>query len=116
MLHNLLMKVKWTNGRQEGGYKIFRLFQSKKFRFDSYLLYYPEGSEIPSHIDKVEQGKHYRINVELIKAKTGGKFLLEGKPKFKWWRVVYFCPSDQTHSVTKINKGYRLVFSIGWIK
>lgn len=110
------MRLKWSTGRREGGYKIKRLFQSKRLKMDSYLLYYPEGSEIPRHKDEVEKGKHYRINIELIKAKLGGKFLLEGKPRFKFWRIVCFSPSDQPHLVTKIKLGYRLVFSIGWIK
>ena len=116
MLGKILNKLNWTSGRRDGGYKIIRLFESKFFRCDSYLLYYQEGSSIAPHVDKVTEGKHYRINIELIKAKIGGQFILKGEPYFKLWRAVCFSPNEQEHQVTKIEKGYRLVFSIGWIK
>lgn len=110
MFEFLLNKLKWKNGRQDGGYKIIRLFQSKWLKMDSYFIYYQEGSEIQKHVDQVPEGKHYRINIELVKAKLGGRFQLEGKPKFKLWRAVCFCPSEQVHSVSQIKKGYRLIF------
>lgn len=116
MFENLLKKLNWSSGRRDGGYKIKRLFQSQKLKMDCYLLYYTTGDTITPHTDPVKEGKHYRLNVELIKAKEGGKFQLEGKPRFKLLRAVCFSPSDQEHSVTKIEKGYRLVLSIGWIK
>lgn len=116
MLQKIINKLNWLDGRRDGGYKIIRIFQSNILRCDSYLIYYQEGSSIAPHVDNVQNGKHYRINIELKKAKLGGQFTLTGEPYFKLWRAVCFSPSEQEHQVSKIEKGYRLVLSIGWIK
>lgn len=116
MLRKIINKLPWKSGRQEGGYKTFRIFQSKLLKCDCYLLYYEEGSSIAPHIDKVEKGIHYRLNIELKKASIGGQFSMKGEPYFKFWRATCFSPSEQEHQVSKIEKGYRLVFSFGWIK
>lgn len=115
-MQKLLDKLPWVPGRQNGSYKKIKLFESTKYLFDFYLLYYPQGSAIASHKDYVTFGKHYRLNYVLKQAKDGGVFILAGKPLLKLGRLVLFRPDEQCHSVSTIKKGYRIVFSIGWVR
>lgn len=109
-------KLPWIDGRQGTGYKKIKLLESKKFLFDCYLLYFPEGSEIPPHRDPVPQGyKHYRLNIFLVKAIEGGIFLCKNTIH-SFSRFQLFRPDVEEHSVSKITKGYRLVLSIGWLR
>ena len=51
------LAFRWQRGRQGTGYdKMLLLTARWPLRFDSYLIRYPEGSEIPPHTDPV-QGK-----------------------------------------------------------
>ena len=56
-----------------------------------------------------------RVNVVLRPAEQGGIFLCNGAwvnfPRFKFFR-----PDQLTHGVSKIEKGERLVLSIGWVR
>ncbi len=115
MLEKLLKRLPWKPGRQGTGYSVFTFLQSERFLCDGHILYYPEGSEIPPHRDKVLFGKHYRLNIMFKKAKAGGEFICEN-PIFKWWRISLFRPDASTHSVTKIVDGYRVMLSIGWVR
>ena len=50
---------RWQPGRQGTGYDKMLLFTALwPIPFDSYLLRYPEGSEIPPHTDPVQAGRH----------------------------------------------------------
>ncbi|AUG88388.1 hypothetical protein PQC39_gp024 [Vibrio phage Vp_R1] len=104
--------TKFEDGRQSGGYKKLTLFYSKLLKADAYLLYYPEGSSIPPHIDNIESGKHYRLNIEIKRAEAGGIFYSEDTV-FDIGRVVLFRPDINLHRVSRINKGSRLVLSFG---
>ena len=115
MIEALIRKLPWQQGRQGTGYNKIRLFESRRLMCDCYLLYYPEGSEIPLHTDAVQAGKHYRLNLMLKKAKKGGEFICES-PIFKGWRVFLFRPDVSPHSVTKIESGYRVMLSVGWVR
>ena len=67
---------RWEIGRQLSGYdKMFLLGSKWLLMFDVYLLRFKEGSEIKAHMDKVEKGKHYRLNIVLKQAKEGGEFV-----------------------------------------
>jgi hypothetical protein len=116
MIKRWLDNLKWDEGRQKSGYKKIKLLESKRFLFDMYLLYYPEGSAIASHVDNINFGNHYRLNYTIKKAKKGGIFLLAGRPIFRLGRLVIFRPDKQYHSVSQIKKGYRIVFSFGWAR
>ena len=35
------------------------------YPFDVYILRFREGQEIPPHVDKVDRGEHYRLNIVL---------------------------------------------------
>lgn len=106
---------RWQKGRQGTGYDKMLLITSHwPIPFDSYLLRYPEGSEIPPHTDPVETGRHYRLNVILKSPKSGGEFLCD-TPLFATRRIKLFRPDVCKHSVTRVVGGSRYVFSLGWI-
>ncbi|WPH64684.1 hypothetical protein [Vibrio phage vB_VpaP_SJSY21] len=109
-LHYITSKFK--AGRQKGGYKKLTLFYSNRLKADAYILYYPEGSFIPPHTDDVVSGKHYRLNIELKRAKAGGIFYTESSI-LEFGRAVLFRPDISLHKVSRINKGSRLVLSFG---
>jgi len=106
---------RWEEGRQQSGYFKMLLAQSKRFKFDCYLLKYTTGSAIKMHTDPVEKGEHHRINIIVKKSKGGGDFWRKwGKNDGS--RFVYFRPDIQEHCVSEITEGSRYVLSIGWIK
>jgi hypothetical protein len=105
---------RWGNDLYNTGYHIFTILYSRWLGIDIYLFHYPEGSCIPKHKDPAKYGPHYRFNVELKKAKVGGEFKCANKV-FSWWNRVHLFRADANyHRVTKIEKGSRWVFSIGW--
>lgn len=103
----------WMVGRQVTGYLKSRVFEFKKA--DCWVLKYPDGTYIPPHKDKVEDGyEMWRINLVLKKPKGGGVFTCEGGMNL-WGRVMVFCASKNKHSVSRC-VGTRYVLSIGFIK
>lgn len=111
--------LKWKKGRQGTGYEkmilaniIFPSFLNTKVRgFDIHILFYPEGIELPEHVDLIEDMRHVRINFVLKKSKLGGVFKSDGII-FTSSRLKIFY-SDLPHSVSKIEKGNRWLLSIG---
>ena len=103
---------KWQRGRQEGGYRVLPFLIQK--RFDLYLIDYPVGAYIPPHRDPNPNGKHYRLNITLLKGE-GGKFRCR-RSIYSSERVQFFRPDENTHYVTPVTKGRRLVLSLGWIR
>lgn len=104
----------WQEGRQGTGYYKWPLLISKRFRFDSYILKYPVGTEIPLHNDTVPGAKHFRLNFVIKRSRTGGEFKCENTI-FRLGRIVLFRPDLEPHSVTKIGGNSRYVFSLGWL-
>jgi hypothetical protein len=82
--------------------------------FDSYLIRYPEGSEISPHVDPVQAGRHYRLNIVLKAPRAGGEFIC-ATPIFATKRIKLFRPDACEHSVTRVIGGSRYVLSIGWV-
>jgi len=106
----------WQKGRQKTGYdKMLLGGLYWPIKFDCYLLRFPEGSEVSLHTDKVETGNHYRLNIILRNANEGGEFICDS-PIYQSKRIKLFRPDVCAHSVTKVLKGCRYVFSIGWIR
>ena len=107
--------MKWIEGRQKTGYFKKKIIESKRFKFDCYLLKYPKDSEIPEHTDSAIWPfyEHHRLNIILVQP-LGGIFHLEGKPKYG--RIQKFRPDLQKHSVSKVLNGTRYVLSIGWCR
>jgi hypothetical protein len=114
--HYLRTALRWQRGRQGGGYdKMLLLTARWPLAFDSYLIRYPEGSEIPPHIDPVTAGRHYRLNVILKTPQRGGEFVC-ATPIFATRRIKLFRPDTCEHSVTHVEGGSRYVLSIGWVR
>ena len=107
---------RWERGRQKSGYDKMLLCWAKwPIKFDTYLLKFPQGSEIAPHTDQVDSGKHYRLNIVLKNADLGGEFICES-PIFETKRIKLFRPDISEHQVSKVVKGERYLLSIGWIK
>lgn len=108
--------MKWVVGRQKDvrygtHYLVYKLFESKLFKFDVYLIKMPQGCYVPMHTDPSPQDyQHHRLNITL-KGYLYHHF--EQKPKVLS-RIIYFVASDEAHG------GYSypgcLVLSIGWLK
>jgi len=114
---SILSKLfRWERGRQKSGYdKMLLCGAIWPIKFDAYLLKFPQGSEIAPHTDKVESGKHYRLNIVLKSADEGGEFICKD-PIYETSRIKLFRPDACEHQVTKIEKGTRYLLSIGWVK
>ena len=114
------MSFNWEEGRQGTGYFKMKLFESKRFKFDIYLIRFPKGSHIARHSDPAPEGyEHHRLNVKLKRADEGGEFIREYKTwdfRYAEKRIEKFRPDIQEHYVTKITKGTRYILSIGWLK
>ncbi|MEH6565282.1 MAG: 2OG-Fe(II) oxygenase [Halopseudomonas sp.] len=111
----LTTAFRWQKGRQGTGYdKMLLLTASWPVRFDSYLIRYPEGAEIPPHTDPVAVGRHYRLNIVLKASHAGGEFVC-ATPLFATRRIKLFRPDACEHSVTRVVGGSRYVLSLGWV-
>ncbi|WP_321394219.1 hypothetical protein [Emcibacter sp.] len=113
MLKNLFH---WQRGRQKSGYDKMLLCRAYwPVKFDMYLLRFPEGSEIPLHRDRVDNGEHYRLNIVLKKSRIGGQFICN-EPIFETDRIKLFRPDISEHKVSRVIRGSRYLLSIGWIR
>lgn len=109
------MFFNWINGRQNTGYKKITFLSSKfLIPYDLHLLKFEKGSFIPNHIDSVDYGKHYRVNIILKNAKKGGNFICKN-PIFETKRIKFFRPDISEHSVSEVIEGNRYVLSFGFI-
>ncbi len=83
--------------------------------FDIYLLRFLRGQGIPPHTDQVQSGKHYRLNLVIKAARSGGEFYCS-HPIYESKRVKLFRSDISEHGVSEVTQGSRYVVSIGWIK
>lgn len=111
------MMLKWTQGRQGDGYAKMLLAQSRRFKWDCYLLRFEPLSYVPEHTDPAPPGfTHWRWN-----------FVLKGEGDFIYW------PKDMTRSfidstrhirfpASEIRHAYNngpartYMLSIGWLR
>jgi hypothetical protein len=102
---------RWERGRQGTGYWKLKLFSSTMLMVDMWLLWYAVGVGIPTHSDPIPGYKHYRLNLILWQARAGGHFLADWPilncPRLKVFR------SDHPHSVSRVERGVRVVLSVG---
>lgn len=111
----LARAFRWQRGRQGTGYdKMLLLTAHWPLPFDTYLIRYPDGSEIPLHTDPTGSGRHYRLNIILKSPESGGEFICE-RPIFATKRIKLFRPDACAHSVTRVVGGSRYVLSVGWV-
>lgn len=107
---------RWQRGRQGGGYDKLLLGGTLwPLPCDCYLLRFPTGASVPPHTDRVERGRHYRLNIILRPARKGGDFVC-ASPIHASRRIKLFRPDREEHSVTMIEEGTRWVLSIGWVR
>ncbi|MGH7241018.1 MAG: 2OG-Fe(II) oxygenase [Candidatus Saccharimonadales bacterium] len=126
--------LRWQTGRQGTGYQKLLLLESKLLHIDAWILKYGVGAHIPMHNDPIPGRKHWRVNVVLWEAQEGGgptmAHVNDGKtnPNPIWWRprigrrwtlskyvrVAVFRSDLCNHCVSKIEKGTRIVLSLGW--
>jgi hypothetical protein len=113
--------LRWVPGRQNGGYDKMLLAQSKRLKFDLYLLRFHEGSDVKNHRDPCPEGfSHHRVNWTLRFADAGGLTLIEMKPgtnnyRYEERRLYRFRPDIQRHFVTHVKRGSILMVSFGWL-
>jgi len=106
---------RWQRGRQGTGYdKMLLATAMWPIPFDSYLIRYPEGAEIPPHTYPVSNGRHYRLNVVLTSPRAGGEFIC-ANPIFQTRRIKLFGRGACGHGVGRVVGGSRYVFSVGWV-
>lgn len=107
---------KWVKGRQKNcDYKKFTLWYFKiwKMGFDAYILSYKPNQILPTHMDPVEGGSHYRLNIGWGKS----KLLVKSKIwDVNWGKlsIILFRPDLYSHSLV-INKPTRKL-SFGFVK
>ena len=82
--------------------------------FDVYLLKFEQGAEIQPHTDKVDSGRHFRLNLIVRQPEEGGDFHCE-KTIYESRSLKIFRPDIYEHSVSRILSGTRYVLSIGWV-
>lgn len=107
---------RWQRGRQASGYdKLLLAGLPWPLPCDGWLLRFPEGSEVPPHVDRVASGRHYRLNIILRSARSGGDFAC-ARTLYATRHIKLFRPDLETHSVSRIASGSRWVLSIGWVR
>lgn len=107
---------RWQPGRRGGGYEKLTLFAGRPWLpVDMHLIRYRVGDFVGAHHDPVDGRRHYRINVELRRARRGGLFYAYPLAQVLFFgRVILFRPDLATHGVTEVREGRRLVLSVGW--
>lgn len=104
---------KWQIGRQDTGYEKLTLFLgSWPVSFDGYLLRYAAGSYLKPHIDPVTAKRHYRLNIVLRSASSGGEFIVD-KAIINGKYIKLFRPDKFEHSLTPVVGRTRYVLSLG---
>jgi len=115
MVRKMENAFRWQNGRQSTGYeKMLLLSGIWPLPFDLYILRFRAGSEIMPHTDPVSSGRHYRLNIIIRSAISGGEFDC-ARPIHASKRIKFFRPDVCEHSVSRVEKGTRYVLSIGWV-
>jgi hypothetical protein len=82
--------------------------------FDIFLLRYRPGDEAPEHLDPAAEGlAHVRLNA-LVSRGEGGTLILDGRGlELLEGDAVIFRPDLESHAVSPVQGGERLVFSVG---
>lgn len=97
--------MRWEEGRQGTGYRKLRLGQGSFW--DLFLIDYPVGTSIPTHVDPVPGRRHWRANLRLL-----GEDTFEGKAAFRLGRLIVFRPDLTPHSVARVSRR-RVLLSFG---
>lgn len=128
-------KVVYEPGRQGTGYEkssMFRIAETYDLRcrclaalgmreredvaYDCYLLRYPTGSCIPSHLDDAPFAReHHRINCIVQPSLSGGALIVNTKlyHPLHVGDAYVFRPDLELHEVTTVTEGERYIFTVG---
>jgi 2OG-Fe(II) oxygenase superfamily len=106
---------RWQIGRQLSGYDKMLLWQIPLplVWIDGYLLRFRKGSKILPHTDKVNNYKHYRLNIVLKSAEQGGEFVCNDS-YINTKRFKFFRSDIMEHQVLEVTQGSRYVLSLGF--
>ena len=88
--------LRWVPGRQGAEYQkklLIRFGIPGIFGLDTYLLKFEPNCNLPEHVDKVDKGRHFRLNF-IYKGK--GDFKCE-KTIIRTKRFVLFRPDKYRH-------------------
>jgi len=99
------MRLRWQPGRQGTGYKKLLVAQGR--HWDLYVLDYPAGTSIPTHLDPVPGRRHWRANLVVW-----GERAFEGDTVLRVGPFVVFRPDVMPHAVTTVRRR-RIVLSLG---
>ncbi|GGB70460.1 2OG-Fe(II) oxygenase [Shewanella inventionis] len=80
--------------------------------FSNNLVTYQQNHRVMKHVDPVQQGRYYKLNVVIKQPLIGGVFTCEKYIINLFNRVYLFRPDLYEHSVTKIESGKRVLLSI----
>lgn len=115
--------LKWESGRQDSKYSKLLLATSSFFKFDMYILRFPDGEGIPPHTDpSIENYEHHRLNIFLNSPCVGTGLVKIDGPHKRWWndRIHLFRPDLHTHSMTPVSfiwsRDSLYILSIGWLR
>ena len=79
--------------------------------FSINLVTYPINHSVMNHVDNVQKGRYYKLNLILVQPKVGGVFKCTKCIINLFNRVYLFRPDKYEHSVTKIESGKRVLLS-----
>ena len=99
------MGFRWQPGSQGTGYR--KLLVARGRRWDLYVLDYPSGTSIPTHVDPVPGRRHWRANLVMW-----GERAFDGDAVLRLGPLVLFRPDVMPHGVTKVSRR-RVVLSFG---
>ncbi|MBB1273489.1 2OG-Fe(II) oxygenase [Psychromonas sp. SR45-3] len=85
------------------------ILYSKLFSIN--LVTYPINHSVMNHVDNVQKGRYYKLNLILVQPKVGGVFKCTKCIINLFNRVYLFRPDKYEHSVTKIESGKRVLLS-----
>jgi hypothetical protein len=100
-----MRRFRWQPGRQGTGYRKLLLAQGR--RWDLYVLDYPQGTSIPTHVDPVPGRRHWRANLVVW-----GERAFEGDGALQIGPLVVFRPDVTPHGVSRVTRR-RIVLSFG---
>jgi hypothetical protein len=100
-----MRRFRWQPGRQGTGYRKLLLAQGR--RWDLYVLDYPRGTSIPTHVDPVPGRRHWRANLVLW-----GERSFQGAAVLRIGPLVVFRPDVTPHAVEQVTRR-RVVLSFG---
>lgn len=109
---------KWVKGRHfSTRYKKFTLWYFKfwKLGFDGYILNYEPNTVLDSHYDKVENAKHYRLNIEFSGSSVVETEMPIRKRSLLGMRYYMFRPDINEHKVIIGESGAKKI-SLGFVK